>query len=460
MTGSMNWLQNSNSRKQALLISPCERKRSLSNDALLPFPSLALPLLASYFPENYTVRIKDERVSKVLGSEKTDIVFITSLTSTAPRAYAIADMFLARGIPVIMGGVHSTVLPQEASMHATSVVTGEAEHIIPRILADFENQSLAPLYQGDILTDLDSLPSPSLDLLDWRHRFFLSPLQTSRGCPRDCDFCSVPRISGRKIRIKSPRSVERELEFLSRFRSRRLFIVDDNFTMKKDRSLDLMGLFRRFGFRWMAFSNLSVCEDEAYLKALADSGCVSLFIGFETLHDPRHMTKNLSFGAPEKMARAIRLIHKYGIGIQGSFIFGFDSDTPEVFRETVAFIQETGIELPNICILTPFPGTPLFDELETENRIIHKDWSYYDMNHVVFRPAGMTQEELQQGYAWALKYLASPSSILSRIKKKSAARKYFLTANFSLHRAQTRLAHSLWNPDIQTQMPEQTQCLS
>jgi radical SAM superfamily enzyme YgiQ (UPF0313 family) len=221
-----------------------------------------------------------------------------------------------------------------------------------------------------------------------------------------------------------------------------------------------MALFRRFGFRWMAFSNLSVSGDEEYLKALAESGCVSLFIGFESLHYPRHMKKNLSCGAPDEMARAIKRIHKHGIGIQGSFIFGFDTDTTQVFRETVGFIQESGIELPNICILTPFPGTPLFDELEGEKRIIHKDWSYYDMNHVVFRPAGMTPEELQQGYAWALKYLSSPSSIFARIRKKSAARLYFLTANFSLHRAQTRLAHSLWNRDVQTHMPEHKQCLS
>jgi len=125
-----------------------------------------------------------------------------------------------------------------------------------------------------------------------------------------------------------------------------------------------------------------------------------------------------------------------------------------VFRETVSFIQDTEIELPHICILTPFPGTPLFDELDSKGRIIHRDWSCYDMNHVVFRPENMSQEELQQGYAWALKYLSSPTSILARIKKKSASRLYFLTANFALHRSQTRLARSLWNTRIQTLMQE------
>lgn len=265
-------------------------------------------------------------------------------------------------------------------------------------------------------------------------------------------------MSGRTLRLKPLAVIEQELAFLRRFRSRKLFVVDDNFTLNKDRSLELMALFRKFGFRWMTFSNLSVSEDEKYLRAMAASGCISLFIGFESLHFQKHLRKNTAYGTQEAMARAVDRIHKYGIGIQGSFIFGFDSDTTAVFGKTVSFIQDSEIELPHICILTPFPGTPLFDELESQGRIIHKDWSAYDMNHVVFRPANMSSEELQQGYAWALKYLASPTSIIARLKKKSAAKAYFLTANFSLHRSQTRLALSLWNPSLQTLMQEKGLC--
>ena len=236
-----------------------------------------------------------------------------------------------------------------------------------------------------------------------------------------------------------------------------IFIVDDNFTLKKDRCLEIITLFRRFGFRWMAFSNLSVSEDEDYLKALGESGCISLFIGFESLR--RHFTKNRSFNTPEAVAQAIKMIHKHGIGIQGAFIFGFDEDTPEVVPETVSFIQKTGIDLPAISLLTPFPGTPLFDKLEQNGRMLHKDWSYYDMNHVVFRPENMTAGELQQGYAWALKYLASPTSIIARINKKSAAKAYFLTINFAYHCSQTRIARRLWNPRVQTSMQERNLCL-
>ena len=459
MKGSMNWLRpNSKKKIQALLISPHERGNVVSNDAVFPFPSLTLPLLASAFPGHYRVRLKDEKVSRITGKEKADIVFITSLTSTANRAYRLADIFKNRGIPVVIGGVHATMLPHEAQAHATSVVTGEADQTITRLLSDFESGNLSPHYHSPEPPKLKAALNPALNLLSWRHRFFLSPIQTSRGCPYDCNFCSVPKMCGRTLRMKPLSVIEKELAFLRRFRSRKLFVVDDNFTLNRDRSLELMALFHKFGFRWMTFSNLSVCEDDEYLRAMAANGCISLFIGFESLHFQSHLQKNNAYSTPEAMARAVERIHKHGIGIQGSFIFGFDGDTTEVFGETVSFIQNSEIELPHICILTPFPGTHLFDELKSQDRILNRDWSAYDMNHVVFRPANMSPEELQQGYAWALKYLAAPTSIMTRMKKKSAARAYFLTANFSLHRSQTRLALSLWNPRLQNLMQEKGLC--
>ncbi len=454
----MNRLIQKGNAKRVLLIFPRESGIATSNDALFPFPFLGLTQVAATLPHHYDVTIVDERVSRVRGKEKADLVFITTLTSTAYRAYALADMFKGRGIPVVMGGVHVTALPEEAREHATTVVIGEAEGVMEQLLSDFEDSRLAPEYGSSCFTDLKDIPTPSIHLLNWRHRVFLSPIQTSRGCPHSCDFCMVPAISGRKLRLASLSAVEQALKSLTFFRSRKLFVVDDNFIVDKDRALAIMDLFRYYGFRWMGFSNLWISEDSDLLEALRKSGCLSLFIGFESLHGQGRLLKNRAYGNPASISEAVDRIHSYNIGIQGSFIFGFDEDSPDVFQETVSFIQDTGIELPSINILTPFPGTMLFDSLEKENRIIHKNWALYDMNHTVFQPLNMSLEELQQGYAWALKYLASPSSILSRLRKRFGSAPYFLVANFSLHRHQTRLAHSLWNSEVQTSFLKRGLC--
>ena len=455
----MSWLiSKKNNNKQILIVFPRPSGTGTSNDAVFPFPFLGLTQIAAALPPHYNVQIVDERVSSISGDEKVDIVFITTLTSTAHRAYTLADLFKKRDIPVVIGGIHATVLPEEALHYATSVVIGEAENVMEQLLSDFERGELALEYRSSGLPDLETILPPAISLLNWRHRIFLSPIQTSRGCPHNCNFCSVPTIFGRKLRLKSLSAVEKELKALSRLRSRYLFVVDDNFTVMKDRALAIMDLFRYYGFRWMGFSNLSVSEDEEFLRALRESGCISLFIGFESLRGQVHLSKNRSYKNPDSMCRAINCIHDHSIGIQGSFIFGFDEDTADVFKETVSFIQDTGIELPTLCILTPFPGTPLFNALEEEGRLIHHKWSLYDMNHVVFKPRNISPEELQQGYAWALKYLASPTKILSRLSKRFGPMPYFLVANFSLHRYQTRLAHSLWDSTVQSSMQERGLC--
>jgi radical SAM superfamily enzyme YgiQ (UPF0313 family) len=453
----MRWRKPSH-RKTLLLVFPRGSDTVTSNDAFFPFPFLSLTQIAALIPAKYKTRIVDERVKRVSGNENAAIVFITALTSNVQRAYELAALFKKRNVPVVLGGAHVTMMPEEASKFVDTVVVGEAENLIADILADFETGALKPIYRCREMPVLDHTPPPGIHLLNWRHRFFMTPIQTSRGCPNTCDFCAVPTIFGRNVRIKSLATLEKELKYLSRFRTRRMFVVDDNFTIKKDRALALMDLFRHYGFRWMGFSTLSVSEDEAFLKALKKSGCVSLFIGFESIDGQPGLIKNRSYPNSEKMRKAVRRIHDHHIGIQGSFIFGFDDDDATIFQKTVSFIQETGIELPNICILTPFPGTPLFKSLDAENRIRHRNWSQYDMNHVVFEPKNMTAEELLQGYAWSLKYLAAPTSIVSRLKRRFSSTPYFLIANFSLHRAQTRLAHSLWNTTIQKSLEERQLC--
>jgi radical SAM superfamily enzyme YgiQ (UPF0313 family) len=454
----MQWQKNKRTDRQALLVFPREPGTIVSNDPVFPFPMLGLTQIAASFPETYHVRIIDEAVSPLRGTEDADLVLITSLTATVSRAYKLADTFLKRGIPVVLGGVHATVLPDEASQHATSVVIGEADTVIPQLLADFEKGQLARRYQCEKTPDLDTIPKPAVELLTWRHRLFLSAIQTSRGCPNNCDFCSVPATFGRRLRLKSLETIEDELVAYSRFGFRYLFVVDDNFTANKDRALAILDMFRHYQFKWMGFSTLSIAEDDEFLQKLRQSGCVSLFIGFESLHKQAIYRKNNQYNDSHAVSAAIKKIHAAHIGIQGSFIFGFDQDTPEVFQEVVDFIQQNHIEVPNVNILTPFPGTELYANMEKEGRILHRKWPLYDMNHVVFEPQGMTAEQLQQGFVWALKYLAAPTSIFKRLSIKNSHYGYFLMANFALHRSHTKLAKQLWNRAAQHAFEKEGLC--
>ncbi len=451
--------KSSKQTKKVLLIFPRTQGSQVFNDAGFPFPLLGLTQLAAAFPERYKFTLIDESVRPVSGAEDADLVCITTMTATANRAYELGDLYLQRGLTVIIGGAHATVLPDEAAQHATSVVIGEAENVISELVDDLEAGTLKPRYKASEYTSLSTLSPPRVDLLSWRHRLFLASLQTTRGCPNHCDFCSVPQVFGRRLRQKSIETIKRELQTAKKYRSRYMFVVDDNFTANRASARELMAVFKFYGMPWMGFSTLATAEDPLFLRELRDSGCISLFIGFESLLQPGAFVKNKKYADPAAVAGAVKTIHAAGIGIQGSFIFGFDHDTVAVFASVVQFIQENEIEVLNMNILTPFPGTKLYDRFEAEGRLIHHDWSQYDMNHVVFTPTGITAEELMQGYLWTIKYLASPTIILKRLSWRRPHYTYFLTANFAMHRAHTRMANSRWNKEVQTQIEAKGGCL-
>jgi radical SAM superfamily enzyme YgiQ (UPF0313 family) len=423
--------------KKVLLIFPREKGIKFSNDTLYPFPILGLTLLASLFPSTYEVKIVNEVIEEVDFSADVDLVGITGLTCVINRAYAIADRFRERGVKVILGGVHPSLLPEEAKEHADSVFIGEAEGVFDKVLKDFETGELKPFYKNREWSDLKGIPLPRRDLLSKRHKAFFKVIETTRGCPNRCEFCSVPIINGKRYRPRPLEEVDKELSSIIKKKGEYLFLADDNVTAIKDYALGLFDIFKHHGVRWMGFTTLQIAENEALLKAAQDSGCVSLFIGFESLLQQNLDNVSKRFVHAKEISNLIKAIQGHRIGIQGAFIFGFDGDDASIFKKTVEFVQKNNIELPTFSVLTPFPGTPLRKRLEEEGRIIDANWSHYDMSHVVFKPQRMSVQELQEGYLWAQKYTCAPRSILKRLLWGPRNHFfYFLMSNFLLRGAQ------------------------
>ena len=435
--------------KKVLLIFPREKGIKFSNDTRYPFPILGLTLLASLFPKAYEVKIINEAIEKVDFNLDVDLVGITGLTCVIKRAYAIADRFRERGVKVILGGVHPSLLPEEAKEHADSVFIGEAEGMFEKVLRDFEVGGLQPFYKNREWSRLNGMPLPRRDLLSKHYRPFFKAIETTRGCPNRCEFCSVPIINGKRYRIRPLEEIDRELSAIINKKGEYLFLADDNVTAKEDYARGLFEIFKHHGVKWMAFTTIKIAMNEELLKKAQESGCVSLFIGFESLLQENLDNVSKRFVNAKELSNWIKTIQRHQIGIHGSFIFGFDGDTPNVFKETVEFVQKNNIELPTFSILTPFPGTPLQKRLEKEGRIFDRDWSHYDMSHVVFKPKQMTVQELQEGYLWAQKYISAPRSILKRLLWGPRNHFfYFLMSNFVLRGAQMEVIRRIKDREL------------
>ena len=430
--------------KRALLIFPRERGRRVSTDTWRPFPMLGLTVLASLFPEDWDITIVNEAIEGVDLDAEADLVGVTALTCIADRAYFLADEFRKRGKTVVIGGVHASFLPQEAKTHADAVVIGEAEGIFHELISDYEARCLKPFYRSERHVDLGKVPIPRRELLSSRYSRLFKSIETTRGCPNRCEFCSVPIINGMRYRTRSISHIDEELSSIIRRRGEYLMLADDNVIAKPKFATELFGLFKNYGLKWMAFAPLHIARNPNLLALARESGCISLFIGFESLNQENVDGASKAFADTEELAALIKRIQDHGIGIQGSFIFGFDHDEKEVFRRTVDFVHATHMELPTFSVLTPFPGTPLRRRLDEQGRIFDNHWPHYDMSHVVFKPKRMTPRELQEGYLWAQKYCCSPRSVLGRLLRGPKNHfLYFLMSNFVLRRAQMEIVNRL-----------------
>jgi len=390
------------------------------------FPPLGLATLAGYLGEDDEVTLQDEHVEKLDLSDEPDLVVIEAYITSARRAYRYADHYRARGAYVCLGGLHPTSLPEEAAQHADSVFRGPGEDTWPAFLQDFRAGHPKPLYHSTVRT-LAGMPRPRRDLIKRERYLVPNSLVVSRGCPHRCDFCYKETFfrGGRSFYVQA---VEDALAEIDRLPGRHLYFLDDNLFGSPPFAAALFDGLRGMGRVWQSAGTVQGVMRPGLLEKAVESGLRSLFIGFETL-DPvnlraQHKTQNLGGAAEGATARAaadgapqaeyeaaIRRLHALGVMVNAAFVFGMDHDDSSVFARTVEWALAQGIETSTFHILTPYPGTPLERRLTADGRVTSRDWDLYDTRHAVFRPAGMSAEELESGYWGAYRDFYRWSSI-------------------------------------------------
>jgi radical SAM superfamily enzyme YgiQ (UPF0313 family) len=370
--------------------------------------------VAAAMPPHVRTTIVDEEVEPVDFNADVDLVGISFMTFNAPRAYEIADRFRReRRVPVIVGGYHPSFLPEEALQHADAVCVGEAENNVPRIVGDFEGGRLQRVYRNG-LVNLAGLPVPPRSLIRGGSYAVVDTVQATRGCPHRCTFCSITSFFGHSFRSRPVDEVIEELKGLGTY----LLFMDDNITMDPEYARELFTKMNPLKKRWFSQCSTRIAYDEKLLDLAARSGCRGLFIGFESLSQEGLKGWNKGFNRVNDYTQAIDRIHARGISIQGAIVFGNDCDTPEIFPRTLSFLLEANIDALQATILTPFPGTPLFAEMESEGRIVDSYWGHYDFRHVVFEPKNMNRQELKRGHDWVLKNFYSNRSIARRTRNE------------------------------------------
>jgi radical SAM superfamily enzyme YgiQ (UPF0313 family) len=376
-------------------------------------PNLALPILAGLSPTDAQISFTDELLTPInleKDLKEVDLVGITVLSKTALRAYKIADAYRKKRIPVVLGGIHPSALPEEAKEHADSVVIGEAEEVWPHLLEDVRMGNLKPFYRQEGYTELSKMPKPRRDILPKRGYLPLDVVQVSRGCPFRCEFCTVQNFFGEAFRSKPISDVVDEIR---RLPHRWMMFNDDNIIGNPSYSKELLKALVPLKKKWFGQASLSGLKKVENVEWLAKSGCTSLFIGFESLSKKNLMMSQKFQNDPSEYREIIESLHRHGIAICGSFVFGFDEDDPSVFEETVSFAIQTKLFSAIFMILTPYPGTAFYHRVKNEGRLVQDQWWLLEKpedSAPYFLPMKMSTEALREGWkrAWK-KFNAFPS---------------------------------------------------
>lgn len=414
-----------------LLIFP-KNERSywggVSRSGKAGFLRLGLPTVAALTPADWEVEIIDARVGPVDYGVRADLVGITGLTAEMPNAYEIADNFRKRGVKVVMGGVHVSALPDEALGHADSVIIGEAELVWKSALEDFKKGALKPIYRAARLCDMKGMAIPRRDLVKREMFSGYHTLQATRGCPFNCDYCTVTAFFGNKFRTRPVADVVEEIKG---FDAKEFFFMDDNIAGRPAYARELFEALVPLKLSWGSQASITMAKDPELLRLYAKSGGKYAFIGLESLSQENLDNMSKGWNSARGYTEAIRKIHDAGINIIGSFVFGLDGDDRDVFSKTFEFIMDNNIDAAQFHILTPLPGTVTYSVLEKEGRIIDRDWAKYHTGEVVFEPKLMTAQELQNGYYWIFRNTYRMKNILKRCLRSPKGVAYRMAVNLS-----------------------------
>ena len=446
-------------KRRLLLIDPYPEdnpyRMNPSEQRVIWFPKLSLPVIASRTPSRWDIRIIDEssqivrpewidQMIREAGVENLLVGISTQMTCYTPRAYEIADQFRARGVPVALGGTHATYCPEEAKQHADTVIKFEADEVWPRVIQDFESGKLQPFYEMESYPVMKHTPEARVDLLPEGSYMTHQCLQTTRGCHFECEFCSVSPFNGKSSRRRTVEEVVAEIQHIRQMTRGRMYekmvrgpvwhrvtaglriltglensrifaFVDDLHNSNRDYCKKLWTALKELDIKWGAQCTLFLGSEPDMVKLAAESGCVAMFVGMESISRETLIEMKKPFNHEKQYADQIKCFHDHGIMVNPGVIFGSDEEDESVFETTVNFLTGCGVELAYMNILTPLPGTPLFDRMKAQGRIFDWDWSHYDGKSVVYTPTRMTPEALQEGFFWANRKFYTWPSIFRRL---------------------------------------------
>ena len=402
-------------------------------------PNLTIYYLAGMVPKKHDVSVLDESVEDINFDEPLDLVGITTTTITAERAYQISDEYRKRGVTVVMGGIHASSLPEEVSQHADVVVVGEAEDSWPKVIDDFENSKLDKMYHMPRRTSLENLSAPRFDLMDrskYRNILFqkspIVSIQTTRGCPYNCDFCAVTRFWGKKLRHRPVQEVIEEIKLSN---ADTIFFTDDNFCANYKYTEELCEKLISLNIKYICQLDTNCYRKPDLIKLLAKSGCIMSFVGFETIREDNLKDVSKGFNKPSDYRNMVSLLHQNNINIYASIIFGFDNDDFSLVEDTVKFLVDQRISICSFFPLTPFPGTAFYEHMKEQDRLLDEKWWLDNSKSVAGsgqirysngHPNGfeLRQMALQQFYSWP--------SILKRFRHVRLHRLFPFLLNLSM----------------------------